>query len=76
MDHSLTEFNQGTTTSFLSRKSMSTYRQKWNRELKKKKKDQCASGGISPETRLLLNCQVLFGFGVLVFNTHCSKEML
>lgn len=32
--------------------------------------DQCAGGGISPETGLLLNCQVIFGFGVLVLNKH------
>lgn len=48
---------------------MSSYRQKWSGEENQRKKiDQCAGGGISPEIGLLLNCQVLFGFGVLVFN--------
>lgn len=47
---------------------MSTYRQKWNGEENGKK--WTTGGVISPESGLLLKCQILFGFGVLVFNKY------
>lgn len=69
----ITEFNQGITTNFLSRKSMSMYRQKWNGE--EKKNGPVCRWWYQSRNWPAIELSSPSGFSVSVFNKRCCERV-